>query len=446
MPGARLVLRDDQRDLRLDEDDRHDQVDRQRDRGEPRQEARHEQQSADQLGERDADSPAATGIGTPTGSSAERPNAAGPVSKSFCQPCATMMKPTSRRPARRPMLGAERGPTPESAAVERAGVSRGAVSVSSRVNRGVSVMGITIGLPPTHRDMHRWTPRGSLWGSVERVADKLETYRAQARLRRHARAGRRRRRRRPRTARFVIQEHHATRLHWDLRLEHDGALASWAVPNGLPEEPKDNRLAVRTEDHPLEYLDFHGEIPKGYYGAGTMTIWDRGTYEVLKWEPRKVEVALHGERVQGRYALFPIDKGEDPKDWMIHRMDPPADADARADARQDRADAGPPRRRCRATTSAGRSRSSGTACARSRYSEPGRLRFHTRNLQRHHAALSRAGAAQPRAEPPPRDPRRRDRRLRRRGPAELRRAPAADAPHRRERGAAAGARRRRSPT
>jgi bifunctional non-homologous end joining protein LigD len=129
----------------------------------------------------------------------------------------------------------------------------------------------------------------------------------------------------PERARFVIQEHHATRLHWDLRLEHDGALASWAIPNGLPEEPKDNRLAVRTEDHPLEYLDFHGEIPKGNYGAGTMRIWDRGTYEELKWEPRKVEVALHGERLEGRYALFPLDKGDQPKDWMIHRMDPPAD-------------------------------------------------------------------------------------------------------------------------
>src|SRR3954469_782122 len=126
-------------------------------------------------------------------------------------------------------------------------------------------------------------------------------------------------------ARFVIQEHHATRLHWDLRLEHDGALASWAIPNGLPEEPKDNRLAVRTEDHPLEYLDFHGEIPKGNYGAGTMRIWDRGTYEELKWEPRKVEVALHGERLEGRYALFPLDKGDQPKNWMIHRMAPPAD-------------------------------------------------------------------------------------------------------------------------
>jgi bifunctional non-homologous end joining protein LigD len=138
--------------------------------------------------------------------------------------------------------------------------------------------------------------------------------------------------------RFVIHEHSATRLHWDLRLERDGVLASWAIPKGIPQAPKDNRLAVWTEDHPLEYVDFHGEIPKGQYGAGTMTIWDRGTYEVLKWEPRKIEVALHGERLDARYALFPISKEDrsvgdgpveigQPKEWMIHRMDPPADAD-----------------------------------------------------------------------------------------------------------------------
>ncbi|HEY0517111.1 MAG TPA: DNA polymerase ligase N-terminal domain-containing protein, partial [Solirubrobacteraceae bacterium] len=125
--------------------------------------------------------------------------------------------------------------------------------------------------------------------------------------------------------RFVIHEHHARRLHWDLRLEHDGALASWAVPKGMPEAPGENRFAAHTEDHPIEYLDFHGEIPAGNYGAGKMTIWDRGTYECLKWEPRKVEVLLHGERLNARYALFPIDKEDPPKDWMVHRMDPPAD-------------------------------------------------------------------------------------------------------------------------
>jgi bifunctional non-homologous end joining protein LigD len=126
--------------------------------------------------------------------------------------------------------------------------------------------------------------------------------------------------------RFVVQQHHATRLHWDLRLEHDGALASWAVPNGIPQDPAENRLAVRTEDHPLEYLEFQGEIPKGQYGAGTMRIWDRGTYDVHKWEERKVEVTFHGERLRGRYGLFPIGRGADSAgDWMIHRMDPPED-------------------------------------------------------------------------------------------------------------------------
>jgi len=128
------------------------------------------------------------------------------------------------------------------------------------------------------------------------------------------------------TGRFVIHEHSARRLHWDLRLEHGGALSCWAIPKGLPDTPGENRLAVSTEDHPLDYLDFEGEIPNGQYGAGTMTIFDRGTYECLKWEPRKIEVWLHGERLDARYALFPIGK-EDPTDWMIHRMDPPADPD-----------------------------------------------------------------------------------------------------------------------
>ena len=119
--------------------------------------------------------------------------------------------------------------------------------------------------------------------------------------------------------RFVIQEHHATRLHWDLRLEHDGVLASWALPRGVPADPDRNRLAVRTEDHPLEYLDFEATIPAGQYGAGRMTIWDRGTYEAEKWEDAKVNVRLHGQRVGGRYALFRT-RGDD---WLIHRMDPP---------------------------------------------------------------------------------------------------------------------------
>jgi bifunctional non-homologous end joining protein LigD len=123
--------------------------------------------------------------------------------------------------------------------------------------------------------------------------------------------------------RFVVQEHHARRLHWDLRLEHEGTLASWAVPRGIPADPARNHLAVRTEDHPLEYLEFHGDIPAGNYGAGSMTIWDRGRFEVHKWRDVEVMVTLHGERVQGKYVLFHT-RG---KDWMIHRMDPPQDPD-----------------------------------------------------------------------------------------------------------------------
>ncbi|HEX2029661.1 MAG TPA: DNA polymerase ligase N-terminal domain-containing protein, partial [Nitriliruptorales bacterium] len=121
--------------------------------------------------------------------------------------------------------------------------------------------------------------------------------------------------------RFVIQEHDATRLHWDLRLERAGVLASWALPQGIPWRPADNRLAVHTEDHPLDYLEFHGEIPAGEYGAGRMEIWDRGTYEERTFTDDKVVVRLHGERVRGTYALFPIRD----RDWMIHRMDPPQD-------------------------------------------------------------------------------------------------------------------------
>lgn len=130
--------------------------------------------------------------------------------------------------------------------------------------------------------------------------------------------------------RFVIQEHHATSLHWDLRLERDGVLASWAVPRGLPPDPRQNHLAVHTEDHPMMYLDFSGEIPAGQYGAGSMTIWDHGTYETEKWSDREVMVVLHGERAQGRYVLFqtrPAGGGGKAQDnqWMIHRMDPPED-------------------------------------------------------------------------------------------------------------------------
>jgi bifunctional non-homologous end joining protein LigD len=128
---------------------------------------------------------------------------------------------------------------------------------------------------------------------------------------------------------FVIQEHHATALHWDFRLERDGVLVSWAVPKGLPTEPKTNHLAVHTEDHPIDYAGFEGNIPEGEYGGGRVMIWDRGTYECEKWTDREVKVVLHGSRVSGRYVLFRTDRlgGKDKRgrDWMVHRMDPPAE-------------------------------------------------------------------------------------------------------------------------
>lgn len=127
--------------------------------------------------------------------------------------------------------------------------------------------------------------------------------------------------------RFVVHEHHARRLHWDLRLEHDGALISWAVPNGIPPDPSENRRAIHVEDHPLSYLDFEGEIPQGSYGAGKVVIWDSGHYDCEKLEDDKVIVVFHGERLRGRYALFRTGgSGGDDRDernWMIHRMDPP---------------------------------------------------------------------------------------------------------------------------
>ena len=124
---------------------------------------------------------------------------------------------------------------------------------------------------------------------------------------------------RPSAPRFVIQEHHARALHWDLRLEHDGVFVSWALPKGVPTSPGTNHLAVHTEDHPLEYGGFEGEIPKGEYGGGNVTIWDRGTYDLEKWADKEVKVVLHGERAAGRYVLFATGG----KNWMIHRMDPP---------------------------------------------------------------------------------------------------------------------------
>lgn len=140
------------------------------------------------------------------------------------------------------------------------------------------------------------------------------------------------------TARFVIQKHAASTVHYDFRLEAEGVLKSWAVPKGPSTDPREKRLAVRTEDHPVEYLDFEGVIPEGDYGAGSVIVWDTGTYENLTEqndqahpvaeavEDGHVSVWLEGSKLRGGYALTRF-RGED--DWLLVKMD-----DDGADARR----------------------------------------------------------------------------------------------------------------
>src|SRR5439155_680061 len=119
---------------------------------------------------------------------------------------------------------------------------------------------------------------------------------------------------------FVVQRHEARRLHYDFRLERDGALASWAVPKGVPLEPGEQHLAVHVEDHPLDYATFEGEIPKGQYGAGTVEIWDSGTYELLEEKKNGgLTVRLKGNRLEGTWSLIPAHLGGDEKNWLILR-------------------------------------------------------------------------------------------------------------------------------
>lgn len=117
---------------------------------------------------------------------------------------------------------------------------------------------------------------------------------------------------------FVIQEHHSRHHHFDFRLEHDGTLASWAVPKGIPVTPGPRHLAIRTEDHPLAYAGFEGNIPEGEYGAGEVIIWDRGTFTTLTWNDDRIEVILQGTRLSGRYLLIKFKKAGD-QDWLIFR-------------------------------------------------------------------------------------------------------------------------------
>ena len=139
---------------------------------------------------------------------------------------------------------------------------------------------------------------------------------------------------------FVIQEHRASSHHWDFRLEVDGVLTSWAVPKGPSTDPSDKRLALPTEDHPMDYADFEGRIPEGEYGAGPVIVWDRGTYRNLQAEKDgtsmvdalrdgHVEVWLEGQKLRGGYALVQADLDYEDDAWLLVKMD-----DEGADARR----------------------------------------------------------------------------------------------------------------
>jgi len=120
--------------------------------------------------------------------------------------------------------------------------------------------------------------------------------------------------------RFVIQKHHASHLHWDLRLEMDGVLKSWAIPKQPTKAKNIKRLAVQVEDHPLSYAKFQGEIPKGLYGAGKVEIWDKGTYELIEKTREKIEFKLHGKKLKGNYVLVNAKLRGDKRNWLLIRV------------------------------------------------------------------------------------------------------------------------------
>ncbi|MFW6310880.1 MAG: DNA polymerase ligase N-terminal domain-containing protein [Nanoarchaeota archaeon] len=125
---------------------------------------------------------------------------------------------------------------------------------------------------------------------------------------------------------FVIQEHNASHLHWDFRLEMKGVLKSWAIPKKPPKQKNLKRLAIETEDHALSYADFEGKIPEGSYGAGKVKIWDKGTYELIEYkENKKIEFELHGKKLNGKYVLvktnYGSNKEQKEKNWLFFKIE-----------------------------------------------------------------------------------------------------------------------------
>jgi DNA ligase D-like protein (predicted 3'-phosphoesterase) len=118
---------------------------------------------------------------------------------------------------------------------------------------------------------------------------------------------------------YLIHEHHASHLHWDLRLEMEGVLKSWAVPKIPPTEKNEKRLAIQVEDHPLGYAKFHGTIPEGNYGAGEVKIWDNGTYELIEKNSNKLIIEIHGKKLKGKYCLIKTNYGNK-KSWLFFKI------------------------------------------------------------------------------------------------------------------------------
>jgi len=120
---------------------------------------------------------------------------------------------------------------------------------------------------------------------------------------------------------FVIQEHFASHHHFDFRIEMDKVLKSWAVPKGIPEKEGEKHLAVEVEDHPIDYADFEGKIPEGYYGTGTVKIWDKGEYNLIKKDKKKIEIELNGEKIKGKYVILFFKKDKGKKFWLIFKKE-----------------------------------------------------------------------------------------------------------------------------
>ncbi|KXB02059.1 hypothetical protein AKJ43_02565 [candidate division MSBL1 archaeon SCGC-AAA261D19] len=118
---------------------------------------------------------------------------------------------------------------------------------------------------------------------------------------------------------YSIQKHDASTLHYDLRLEKEGVLRSWAIPKVPPRDPSIKRLAIQTEDHPLDYAFFEGEIEEGRYGHGTVELWDKGSYEVRKWKKNEIIVRINGEKLKGKYVLIRFQPDENPENWLFFK-------------------------------------------------------------------------------------------------------------------------------